>query len=382
LADEMSSAVATKFVSTTAPKVQSTGIGYVPFLDGLRALSVLMILGFHKLGPLTEKISGLVNGWISVDLFFLVSGYLITSILLKEQDKKGSFSLKNFYVRRWLRLCPAYYVFLAIMFVWMLLRGQHDYAAYLIAGSYLSNMDSVFAWGLLAAKTGLLHTWTLGVEEQFYLLWPTCLRKTGRWALAFCLGVCVLVYIWRLVLVVQGASWVRIYEGFDTRIDTIMFGVATCLLWRISALREKVTPFLSRNAIQLVIAATLLLVCHWLTHPGCGVRSEEVLLWAVKMPVVLLLICLLIVSLLANSNTLLGRILSSKPLTWIGRLSYSIYLWHVVVNFPVVNSMIETLCFHRKYIVEAAKYASCLGIASLSYYFIELPFLKVKSKYS
>jgi peptidoglycan/LPS O-acetylase OafA/YrhL len=372
---------------TALPQTQPTqergsGIGYMPVLDGLRALSVLMILGFHKLGPLTEKISKAVNGWISVDLFFLVSGFLITSILLKEQDRKGTFSLKNFYIRRWLRLCPAYYVFLGIMFVWMLFRGQHDYAAYLIAGGYLTNLDSVFAWGLLPPASGLLHTWTLGVEEQFYLLWPSCLRITGRKALGFCLSVCAVVYIWRLLLVAAGASWVRIYVGFDTRIDSIMFGVATCLFWRRSELREKVAPLLSKSSVQLSIAGILLLVCHWLTHPGCGVRSEELLLWGVKMPIVLLLICLLIVSLLANSNTVLGKILSSKPLTWIGRLSYSIYLWHVVVSFPVVNSMISTICFHRKYIVEIANYASCIGMASLSYYLVEMPFLKIKTKYS
>ncbi len=372
-----------------SPKVQNSptqerggGIGYMPVLDGLRALSVLMILGFHKLGPLTEKISKLVNGWISVDLFFLVSGFLITSILLKEQDKKGSFSLKNFYIRRWLRLCPAYYVFLGIMFVWMLFRGQHDYAAYLVAGAYLTNMDSVFAWGLLPPASGLLHTWTLGVEEQFYLLWPSCLRITGKKALSFALSVCAVVYVWRLWLVATGASWVRIYVGFDTRIDSIMFGVATCLLWRQAALREKFTPLLSKSSVQVVLASTLLLFCHWLQHPGCGVRYEELLLWGVKMPIVLVLICLLMVSLLANSSTVLGKILSSKVLTWIGRLSYSIYLWHVVVSFPVVNSMIGTLCFHRKYIVEIVNYAACLGMASLSFYFIEQPFLKIKTKYS
>lgn len=367
---------------TLPSQERAGGIGYMPVLDGLRALSVLMILGFHKLGPLTEKISKLVNGWISVDLFFLVSGFLITSILLKEQDKKGSFSLKNFYIRRWLRLCPAYYVFLGIMFVWMLFRGQHDFPAYLIAGAYLTNMDSVFAWGLLSPASGLLHTWTLGVEEQFYLLWPSFLRISGRKALGFCLSVCAIVYIWRLVLVATGASWVRVYVGFDTRIDSIMFGVATCLLWRQSALREKFTSYLSKSSVQVSIAGILLLFCHWLKHPGCGVRVEELLLWGVKMPIVLVLICLLIVSLLANPSTLLGKVLSSKPLTWIGKLSYSIYLWHVVVSFPVVNSMIETWCFHRKYIVEIANYASCIGMASLSYYLIEQPFLKIKTKYS
>lgn len=359
-----------------------SGIGYMPVLDGLRALSVLMILGFHKLGPLTEKISEFVNGWVSVDLFFIVSGFLITSILLKERDTRGAFNLKNFYLRRWLRLAPAYFIFLSIMCIWMIGRGQHDFAAFFIAGAYLTNVDSMFAWGLIPASTGLLHTWTLGVEEQFYLFWPSCLKISGKQALKFSLLVCVVVYFWRLWLVATDVSWGRIYVGFDTRIDSIMLGVASCFVWRSEVFRSKLLAFFSSTMTQFAIAAGLLIWCHFMLHPGLGNKAQALFLWGVQMPVVIFLICLLMTSLLANSSTLLGKLLSSKPLVWVGRLSYSIYLWHVVVNFPDVHKFFETICFHKKYLVELAKYGSCLGIASLSYYFVEQPFLKIKTKYS
>jgi peptidoglycan/LPS O-acetylase OafA/YrhL len=353
---------------------------YLPFLDGLRAISILLVLGFHQLGPFTGRLGAALNGWVGVDLFFIISGFLISTILLQEREKRGTFSLKNFYVRRWLRICPAYYAFLAFMFVFMLARGQHDYSAFAIAGLYLTNVDICAGWGLCTLASGLAHTWSLSVEEQFYLLWPATLKISGKNALKICLALIAAVYAWRLFLLSCGAGWLRISTGLDTKLDSIMLGVALAILWTSTGFQSAARSFFSGKWRQLALLASLLVACHFLGHPG--VETQPWLFWEFKLPLVLFLMTTFLLSLLANPTTIAGKILSSKPLVWIGKLSYSLYLWHVVVNFPCTHAIFQAICHHKQYLVELAKYATCFGFAASSYYFIERPFLKLKNKFS
>ena len=353
---------------------------YLPFLDGLRAISILLVLGFHQLGPITGWLGAQLNGWVGVDLFFIISGYLITSILLREREKRGSFSLKNFYMRRWLRICPAYYAFLAFMFVWMLFRRQHDFSAFAVAGFYLTNLDLSAGWGLCTAASGLLHTWSLSVEEQFYLLCPGTLKIVGDKALKLCLGLIAAVYCWRLYLVAAGASWLRLSVGLDTKLDSIMLGVVLAIVLTNQSIRARSERLFANSALQYGVLSGLLISCHFLGHPGT--ELQPMLFWAVKLPVVLLFMTVFLLSLLAQPESKTASFLSSKPLVWIGRLSYSLYLWHVVVNFPCTDAIFQSLCHHKKLLMELAKYATCFGFAASSYYLIEKPFLKLKGKFS
>jgi peptidoglycan/LPS O-acetylase OafA/YrhL len=370
-------------VEKEAPIPASSGghstIGYMPFLDGLRAVSILLVLAFHQIGRRTALIGEQVNGWVGVELFFIISGFLITSILLKEQDKTGSYNLKNFYVRRWLRLCPAYYTFLLFMMGFMIFRGEHDFAAFALAGLYLTNIDMCLATGLIPASTGLLHSWSLCVEEQFYLLWPGAMKLSGKKALPICLSLIAAVYLWRLYLASHGTSWMYLSVGLDTKLDSIMCGVAIALLWRLPSWKAKAEQLLKKPFTQAAIAGLLLVACHFVGHPG---TEEPMIFWALKFPIVLMFMSLFLVSLLANQSSPIARFLSTKPMVWIGRLSYSLYLWHVVVNFPITNDVFQTICHHKQSIVEIAKYATCFGLAAGSYYLIEQPFLKLKRKFS
>ena len=354
-------------------------LAYLPFLDGLRAISILLVLGFHQLGPATGWLGTQLNGWVGVDLFFIISGFLISSILLKEQEKKGSFSLKNFYVRRWLRICPAYYAFLAFMFGFMLFRGEHDYSAFAIAGLYLTNVDLSLGWGLCTAGAGLLHTWSLSVEEQFYLLWPGLMKVSGKRAFAVCLFLLAAAYVWRICLTANGASWLRLSVGLDTKLDSIMLGVAVAFLWRNQRWQSAARKLVSHPISQLSILGLLAVACHVLGHPAT--EANQMLFWSLKLPAVLVLMSALLVSLLANPESRCGKILSSAPLVFVGRLSYSLYLWHVIVNFPCTNAIFMTLCQHKKYLIELAKYATCFSFAAASYYLIEQPFLRLKSRF-
>jgi peptidoglycan/LPS O-acetylase OafA/YrhL len=367
--------------SQSERRAESGAVSYLPFLDGLRAISILLVLGFHQLGPLSGWLGTQFNGWVGVDLFFLISGFLISSILLKEQERRGKFSLKNFYIRRWLRICPAYYAFLAFMLVFTIVRGQHDFASFAIAGLYLTNVDMCFGWGLCTPLSGLMHTWSLSVEEQFYLLWPATLKACGKKAMAVCSALIGAAYLWRVYLAtVAGAGWIRLSSGLDTKLDSIMLGVAVALLWRNEKFRQAAEQIFAAPLMQLTVACTLLAACHCLGHPAT--ETNTVLFWAVKLPLVLVLMATLLVSLLANQESRTARILSSKPMIWIGRLSYSLYLWHVIVNFPCTDALLQTICHHKRYIVEIAKLSTCFGFAAASYYLIEMPFLKLKSRYS
>lgn len=362
--------------------VPAAGFTYLPAVDGLRAFSILLVMSFHHLGPATGWIGDKLNGWAGVDLFFIISGFLITSILLKEKDRDGSFSLKNFYVRRWLRICPAYYVFLAFMFGFMLWRGIHDYASFAIAGLYLTNLDMSLGWGLLTARTGLIHTWSLSVEEQFYLLWPATLLLVKDKSLKVVTAILAGVYAWRLFLVESGVPWMRISAGLDTKLDSLMLGVLAALLWRIPSVQFSLKSFFSNAWAQLGTVGAVVAALFFLGHPATSDHSDLLQFWALRMPITLIGMTFLLFAVLSNPNSKFGKLLSSKPLVWIGRLSYSLYLWHIIVNFPETNNAIESLCHHRKYLVEFSKYASCFALASASYYFIEQPFLKLKSKFS
>lgn len=363
-----------------ATRVEAAQITYLPFLDGLRAISILLVLGFHQLGPLTGWLGMQLNGWVGVDLFFIISGFLISSILLREREKRGTFSLKNFYVRRWLRICPAYYGFLGLMLAWNLARGQHDFSSFAIAGIYLTNIDMCAGWGLCTAASGLLHTWSLCVEEQFYLLWPGTLKIVADKALKISISLIAAVYFWRLYLLAAGATWIRLSVGLDSKLDSIMLGVALAILWSNHKFQLGARRLFALPTLQIGILAALLVSCHFLGHPGT--EAQPWLFWAFKLPLVLFLMSTFLLSLLAQPDSSAARVLSLKPLVWVGKLSYSLYLFHVVVNFPCTDAVFQTICHHKRYLVELLKYAACFGLAASSYYAIEQPFLKMKKNFS
>src|SRR5262245_21094061 len=203
-------------------------LGYKPELDGLRAVAVMSVLLMHGGMP------GFHWGYIGVDLFFVLSGYLITSILLREQLRTGQISLLSFYQRRALRLFPALavlcIVFLAYAF-FVLRDPTQGLREIVVVALYLSNWTRAAG---LNFPEWLGHTWSLAIEEQFYLLWPLVLlaisaaRRPIPLLLAVA-GAIVAVSCWRLTLVMHGASTDRLYNGTDTRADALLMGVALAL---------------------------------------------------------------------------------------------------------------------------------------------------------
>ncbi len=357
-------------------------LGYIPALDGLRALSIILVMAFHDIGPVSSQFGHAFNGWVGVDVFFVISGFLISSILLKEAaEHRGEIKLTKFYTRRWLRIAPVYYAFLAVVLGWHVWGGDHHFKPYLAAALYLTNLDLAFSWNLIPLKLGISHLWSLGLEEQFYLFWPFCLKLLKKHALKFVLASIALVYTWRLYLISQGADWLRLVHGFDTKIDTIMIGVLCAILLRKASFKEKISKFLGNTYAQLTLACLMLYSFKELGHPMAGGINEHYFFWGLKMPVCNLLIASVLLSVLANPRALVSVILANPIAVFIGKLSYSLYLWHPLVHSIYCGFYWDYFCKHGPS-AEFYQYILIFLSAIMSYYLIEKPFLKLKTRFA
>ena len=201
---------------------------YLPQLDGLRGLAIIAVMLFHA------GISTFGGGFIGVDLFFVLSGFLITALLVHEHQMHGSVSLRNFYMRRVLRLLPALLILVLVFCVLSFLSldsadARSNYVGALIVLFYLSNWARALS---LHPPYPLDHTWSLSIEEQFYVLWPVILilmlttLKKPKHVLALTVSFALASWLLRVYLMMSGSSVERIYYGSDTRADSLMVGCA------------------------------------------------------------------------------------------------------------------------------------------------------------
>jgi peptidoglycan/LPS O-acetylase OafA/YrhL len=291
-----------------------SSLRYNPALDGLRAVAALLVIADHCGVP------GFSGGYFGVDLFFVLSGFLITRLLVEEFEAHGRIDLPVFYLRRLLRLSPpllfmlAFYLALAPS-AWPQLGfwGHARDAAF--AAFYLSDYTQAF----LHQPLLLLHTWSLAVEEQFYLIWPLIVlmltRLAWRWRIAVLIGLYALAAMWRIAEH-DRIAWDDIYFRFDTRLCGLIIGAILALCFRRLG-------SLSRRSADLagLYAGVALLICvtqsYWQMPGG--------LIWMTAL-VQVATIVLLIASAVPDSRV--SALLSARPLVAAGTISYGLYLWH------------------------------------------------------
>jgi len=346
-------------------------LGKISALDGLRGISILLVIGHHA------RLSFSRGGFLGVDLFFVLSGFLITALLLQEWDRTGSISLKRFYIRRGLRLLPALITLLAALSLYaaVFLRGEAAsgiYKASLITLAYQSNWAEAFG---LTSLGVLYHTWSLSIEEQFYLLWPLSLilmlrlnMKRSSITLIVVMGFAASM-VYRAILLGAGTPVARLYNGLDTRADSLLMGCAVALLATLGFVPR------TRKAASAVTVATIPLIFIAL-YLIATASSDGAYLYLGGFTVISSAAALLIVRLIAQPSGAVRRALEWGPLVWVGKLSYGLYLW----NFPVCY-ILSRPGWPRAASVPL-QILGTFATASLSFYLIEKPFLRVKNRFS
>lgn len=339
--------------------------GRIPGLDGLRAVSILLVLASHAAlthgfpGPRPGLDALRRLGGLGVDVFFVISGFLITLLLLRERDRTGSISLRGFYARRALRIVPAYAAYL--LFVLALTRlgavalSPRDWAAALsYTVNFLPDLEGRWTIG---------HLWSLSIEEHFYLVWPPALlwlgRKRGPMALvaAIAAAPALRVVVFRAGLGANAAT--------PARIDTIGMG---CLLAFVVTDRRTwpAAARVLRRADAVVVASAIALVasCVWLS-------SVHRYWLTVERSVEAALIAAIVLACAAAPGSRVGRLLNARPVAALGTLSYSLYLWQQPFLDPTMDRPMTRWPGNVALAVLAA-----LG----SYYLVERPFLKIKDR--
>ena len=337
------------------------GRRHLPALDGLRALAVTGVLIQHFDGPVAA-----FPGDLGVSFFFVLSGFLITWILRREWLATGTVSLRQFYARRTLRIFPAYYAFLALAYANAHFR-LGDWPPGLTLSALTYTLNYYLPWN--GESLGIGHLWSLAVEEQFYLIWPTLLivlASRGRRALLYGLAIMIAaVLAWRTFLVLSGSgTFEYAYVAFDTRFDNLAIG---CLL----AVGLESEPWRRLGAAAARFAWLPIPVLAALVVSRVGISDRYH--FSVGFTVEALLMATLLVQMLQLQARRAWRWLELRPLRFVGRVSYSAYLF----SFLGPHSA-QRLLFLPLPLRVLAGIAISVGLASFMYFVVERPFLALK----
>lgn len=307
---------------------------YMPGLDGLRALALLAVMAYHW------QFGFASGGFLGVSLFFVLSGYLITDILAAQWHHSRTLNLKDFWMRRIRRLMPAMLFTLFMTVVWVTLfdpvRLPELRNDVLGAVTYISNWQFIWEQKSYFESFGppspLGHFWSLAVEEQFYLLWPILMviglrffPRRGQLFILIMTGAALSAFA-MAALYVPGTDPSRVYFGTDTRAFGLLIGAALALVWPSSKLSSASTSRRSSRLLNLVGGLALLIVLFmlWKTDRYDPLLYQGGMLGFSVAAAVL-------VAAIAHPTSMWSRLLSLKPLRWIGVRSYGIYLWHYPV---------------------------------------------------
>lgn len=347
---------------------------YITGLDGIRAIAVIMVLAYHL------KLALFKSGFLGVTVFFVLSGYLITGILISEVEEEGTIDLKNFWLRRIRRLVPAVMsMAVVIIFVSAVVnriiftKGCKDFLASVLGfNNWWQIFNKVSYFEAAGVPSPFTHCWSLAIETQFYLIYPLILlgiyklvksRGEGRAkrGLLFA-GVTLLLALISVILMIvlfdpqQDAS--RVYYGTDTRAFSLLFGALLAILWEYRMVQRRLSA-----SVNMVLGSVSFAVLLVMTIAINGSSN----FWYRGGQFFGTILTVLMVYAVSGRKTWLSRFLSNPVLKWIGDRSYSIYLWH----YPII--LLISKGIKASWWITLIEIVLSVVLAELSYRFIETP---------
>ncbi|MEA2761722.1 MAG: hypothetical protein QOD47_1006 [Gemmatimonadaceae bacterium] len=338
---------------------------HLPALDGLRAVAVFTVVASHANFPLR------IPGDLGVSAFFVLSGFLITRLLLRERERTGGVSIRRFYARRTMRIFPAYYAFLILSYLIDAHAGQR-WSPTLLANTltYTVNYFNAFNHH---PTTSVAHAWSLAVEEQFYLLWPLAfvvLAARGRRALVGGVSVAALAAVaWRSWLILGArvdASYV--YNAFDTRLDNLAVGCLLALAVDHKTVVAAATVLAKRSWFPIIVLALLL---------TSRLALSDAYHYSIGFTVDALLVAVLIAQLLQLYRSPLWAWLEWPAVRYLGAISYPIYLYH-----QWGASVGRRMAGDGRLVEFGVGVLATIVLATGSYFVIERPFLRLKARFA
>ena len=342
--------------------MNSIKIGYNPAIDGLRAIAVLSVILFHL------KIDFFRGGYLGVDIFFVISGYLISSLIYKELETKKTFSFTQFYERRARRILPAllFVIIFCLPIAWFYIFPYNfkDYLLSLLSSIFFSsNFYFYFTRVVYAAEDSILkpflHTWSLGIEEQFYIFFPIFFifllkffKKYSMWLVLTIVVLNILFSDWMSKNYFQINHYMILTRGWE-----LMAGVLICLIQRRHNLNLNPISNQSLSFLGLILIFFSIFFFNETTrHPS--------------IVTIIPILGSMFVILFAKNYTITNKILSLKPVVWIGLISYSLYLWHhPIIAFKLISHQENNYFFNNYFLI-----IIIFSLSIFSYFFIEKPF--------
>ncbi len=363
---------------------------HLPALDGLRGIAILLVLAIHftvmqPLSRLDAVVFSLARtGWAGVDLFFVLSGFLITGILYRTREVPRS--LRVFHARRFLRIFPLYYGFLLVLFAlgpllvpgsdWLETVGSRQ----LWHWAYLSNvLAALEGWD---AVPHLGHLWSLAIEEQFYLLWPlAALTLSRRRLIQLCGALLVASFLARVALLATGASPIAVYALTFTRWDGLVVGALVALAGRSAAWSGRMVRWSGPVAAVGVSALAMMVWAEpYRSHYGLAMQTVGYPILAVVFGAILVRI------LAARPGSTSERLMTASPLRFLGRYSYGIYIVHAPLAGVLMSRGISPALLPRLWgsalpgqiLFWLAATAVTVAVAVPTWHLWERPFLSLK----
>jgi peptidoglycan/LPS O-acetylase OafA/YrhL len=346
-------------------------LGYIPALDGLRTIAVLTVVVAHS-GI------GFVNTAVGVDIFFVLSGFLISYLLVEEWGITGHINIGGFYIRRLLRLWPALWFMVMTTGPAMYFSGIHGKLEHAVCLGAISSLSYVSNW-LRAFGDNLDiygHTWSLSVEEQFYILWaallPLGLRRAGFVRTRrLTLSAIAAIIGWRMFLFSSGAGFDRIYNGFDTHSDGCLAGCALAMFVIDRKHRPSIQNYLARYHFLGVASFVALIVLSF-----SSTLTDGNLYAVCILPVVSILTTIVIADLVISRDGSISKLLGLRLFVHLGVISYGIYLWH----YPLIiaSGYAPNYIPDSNFVKLLIGILGGIGMAEISYRLIETPFLRLK----